>query len=217
MAFNMNTEWKSTHENIGRGMGMRISTRQFQVDHHSVVDVCYKFSNSPTGSSIGANLLRSRLGVRSCTYMFFKASDYEEIGDNLYHPLIGYIGETGDFVNRMNDIRMSFNNPKYSVYHGLGRYLRRNKIDLNSLICRVIPTEYKHEALALEQSIQMECRKRYGKRFAWEDGASSGKGSAVHKALDLIECIEDPIELDTLVKFIQMQRKVINGKKVRSN
>ena len=215
----MNKNWKTVTLKTRKSSGgdFDVSTRRVKVSGHDAIDVMYDLSRSPTGKSNTAKTLREFLDVTSCTYIIFKREDYDKVGTDLYSPLNGYVGETKDFVGRMNDIRMSFNNPKYSVYHGLGRYFRRNNIGLNDVVCRIIPADTKSRALELEQHIQTECRAKFGLRFAWEDGASSGKGSAVHKALDLIECIEDPIELDTLVKFIQMQRKVINGKKVRSN
>lgn len=216
---NMKTNWKQITVDVRKSSGgnFDMSVRKSKVNGYEVIDLMYDLSRSPTEKSNLAQKVRDALGVTSCTYIIGLRDQYDQFGNDLCNPLNGYVGETGDFVGRMYALRQSFNNPKYSVYHGLGRYLRRNNIGLDQLFCRVIPTKTKNEALHLEQKIQLDSRDKFGMRFAWEDGASSGRGSAVHKALDLIECITDPTELDTLVDYIKSHRKTINGKKVRSN
>ena len=201
----------------GRGV-IDITATPHKVDGHNVVDLNYDLKMTPSGKSRVAEEIRTKLKITSCVYMVLLKEDYDTVSNQkIIDPRYGYIGETGDLMGRMEALRQSYTNPKYSVYHGLGRYMRRNGITLDDVMLRVIPTKTKNQALHLEQEFQAKSKELFGKRFAWEDGASSGRGSAVHKALDLIECIEDSAELDILSDFIKKQRKVINGKKVRSN
>jgi len=172
---------------------------------YKATDFILNLSMMPTRISPVAQQLRKLMNVKSCVYVFFLRSQYSEIRDcNTIHPSYGYVGETGDLVTRLRAVRESYDNPRYSVYHGLGRFFRRNNINIdNDIILRVIRTKSKSDALKLEQSIHQRCQEKYGSRFCWNDGAGSGKINTIYKAEDLIESIKDTTQLQSLYAFIK--------------
>lgn len=179
---------------------------------YKATDFILNLSMMPTHRSDTSQQLRKFMNVKSCVYVFFLRSEYSEIRDcHTIHPSYGYVGETGDLVTRLRDIRMSYDNPKYSVYHGLGRFFRKKNINIdNDIIIRVIRTKNKNEALKLERSIHDKCLQEYGNRFCWNDGAGGGPGNTIYKAEDLIESIKDVAQLQSLCAFIKNHVKTLS-------
>ena len=190
-----------------------ISIQDFMyANKYKATDFILNLSMMPTHKSDVAQQLRKLMNVKSCVYVFFLRSQYSEIRDcHTIHPSYGYVGETGDLVTRLRDIRSSYDNPKYSVYHGLGRFFRKNNINIdNDIVLRVIRTKNKSEALKLERLIHDKSVEEYGSRFCWNDGAGSGKINTVYKAEDLIESIKDINQLQSLCAFIKNHVKSLS-------
>lgn len=130
----------------------------------------------PSGGSIAEKQINDKYGL-SGVYQFCHINDMEEIGDELIHPLIGYIGQSKDIVSRTYTVRAPKGN------HGVNRIIKQRDWDRGSVYVRWIFCELPVE---LERYLHAEMISKHGYSFAWRE-ASDGNDGLYSRALDSLD------------------------------
>lgn len=114
----------------------------------------------------------------SGVYQVALTEDIEEIGDNIVHEKIGYIGKSTNVVGRTYAIRMP------SGDHGASRYIRQNNLDRKTDVrLRYLYTE---DQDILERGLHNMTKALYDYDFQWRE-ASGGTDGVYSQVLDLTE------------------------------
>lgn len=114
----------------------------------------------------------------SGVYQVALTEDIEDIGDDIVHEKIGYIGKSTNIVGRTYVIRMP------SGDHGASRYIRQNDLDRKTDVkLRYLYTE---DQSTLEKGLHNMMNKQFGYDFKWRD-ASGGTDGVYSQVLDLTE------------------------------
>jgi len=114
----------------------------------------------------------------SGVYQVALTKDIEEIGDDIVHEKIGYIGKSTNVVGRTYVIRMP------SGDHGASRYIRQNDLDRKTDVkLRYLYTE---DQSTLERGLHNMTKEKFGYDFKWRE-ASGGTDGVYSQVLDLTE------------------------------
>lgn len=114
----------------------------------------------------------------SGVYQVALTEDIEEIGDDIVHEKIGYIGKSTNVVGRTYVIRMP------SGDHGASRYIRQNNLDRETDVkLRYLYTEDQSQ---LERGLHNMTKEKFGYDFKWRE-ASGGTDGVYSQVLDLTE------------------------------
>lgn len=114
----------------------------------------------------------------SGVYQVALSEDIEEIGDDVVHEKIGYIGKSTNVVGRTYVIRMP------SGDHGASRYIRQNNLDRKTDVkLRYLYTE---DQSTLERGLHNMTKAQFGYDFKWRE-ASGGTDGVYSQVLDLTE------------------------------
>lgn len=114
----------------------------------------------------------------SGVYQVALTEDIEEIGDNVVHEKIGYIGKSTNVVGRTYVIRMP------SGDHGASRYIRQNNLDRKTDV--KLRYLYSEDQTTLERGLHNMTKEKFGYDFKWRD-ASGGTDGVYSQVLDLSE------------------------------
>jgi len=110
-------------------------------------------------------------------YIVAKKSDIEEIGEDLNHPKIGYIGMTTNLPYRVYSLR--------TKSHNCGSYIKNQKWEVSDIVVKIVFTE-EDEASKLERVLHETQKEMTGKRFSWT-AASAGNDGKTTQAETIIE------------------------------
>ena len=114
----------------------------------------------------------------SGVYQVALTEDIEDIGENLVHEKIGYIGKSTNVVGRTYVIRMP------SGDHGASRYIRQNNLDRKTQV--KLRYLYTDDQSTLERGLHNMTKEKYGYDFKWRE-ASGGTDGVYSQVLDLTE------------------------------
>jgi hypothetical protein len=106
-------------------------------------------------------------------YQVALAEDLTDIGEDLVHENIGYIGKSKDILSRTYNIRA----PKGS--HGASRYIRQNELDRSQVKIRYLYTSPDDYSL-LEEILHNEMKNQFGYRFKWTEASAGSDGNYSH-------------------------------------
>ena len=143
----------------------------------------------PSDGNKNRDVMNEKYGT-SGVYQVAMAEDLDEIGSDLVHEKIGYIGKSKDILTRTYSIRA----PKGS--HGAARYIRQNNLDRSEVKIRYLYTSPEDHAL-LEESLHKQMNDVYGYRFAWTE-ASAGNDGNYSSILDLAKRLTSDEILDII-------------------
>ena len=130
----------------------------------------------PSGNSLAEKELNKKYGLPG-VYQFCHVDDIEEVGDELVHESIGYIGQSKDIVNRTYTVRMPSGN------HGVNRIIKQRQWNRGEVYVRWLFCETPVE---LENYLHSKMKNQFGYSFAWRE-ASDGTDGIYSRALDALE------------------------------
>lgn len=143
----------------------------------------------PSDGNKNRDAMNAKYGTAG-VYQVAMAEDLDDIGDDLVHEKIGYIGKSKDILTRTYSIRA----PKGS--HGAARYIRQNDLDRSEVKVRYLYTAVEDYAL-LEECLHNEMKSVYGYRFKWTE-ASAGNDGNYSSLLDLAKRLTSDEILDII-------------------
>lgn len=146
---------------------MTITHNQKQVNYHHVSE-WIPVSQIPTVDSKGERELIEEHGSAGC-YQFARVEDLKEIGSELIHPKIGYIGKSTRLTSRTYDVRAP------SGSHGVRRYMNQNDWSNDDVFVRYIHCDVT-DVTKLENILHEKTVELTGKTFAWRDASQGGDG-----------------------------------------
>lgn len=114
----------------------------------------------------------------SGVYQVALTEDIDDIGENLVHEKIGYIGKSTNVVGRTYVIRMP------SGDHGASRYIRQNNLDRKTQV--KLRYLYTDDQSTLERGLHNMTKTKFGYDFKWRE-ASGGTDGVYSQVLDLTE------------------------------
>ena len=109
-------------------------------------------------------------------YQVALTDDIAEIGDDIVHPQIGYIGKSTNVVGRTYVIRMPNGD------HGASRYIRQNDLDRKTQV--KLRYLYSSDQSTLERALHQMTKTKHGYDFKWRE-ASGGLDGVYSQVLDL--------------------------------
>jgi hypothetical protein len=157
-------------------------------------------SEIPSGGTKAYEQMKTLHGTTGIYQVALK-KDVKEIGDDLVHSKVGYVGYSSDVLGRTYSIRAPNGD------HGASRYIRQKGLDRNSEVCiRYVYCATSENAKDLENKIHSENEKRYGARFAWTE-ASDGTVGKYSQVLDNAKSLSSEELLRAILEFRELARR----------
>lgn len=112
-------------------------------------------------------------------YLVAHRDDIEDIGEEISHAKIGYVGQTGNCRYRVYSLR--------TTGHNCGKYIRQQGWSLDDIYVRCLFVE-EGDQLQLEKDIHNENKKNFQRRFLWSAASAGNDGKITKIETEMEKC-----------------------------